>query len=227
LDGDTADVRLQLAPGSELGGSIEIAGDPPEAAVEKRTVRLETGIPNGPFEELPFAQTLDDRTFRLSDVFPGKYRLSVLPLPDDGYIKSVTLDGAAQGTLVDLTRDGSRLKVILSRNGGRISGTVVDQDGNPPANTMAIVFLMQDPEHLDQRKAERVDPDGRYSFKGIAPGKYRLLAIDALHSETMDGEDALKRLFEHAEEIEVGEGQRLSRNIRAAAKESSDAKAKE
>jgi len=226
LDGDVADVHLQLATGGELAGSIEIAGDAPGTPVEKRTIQLEFTPPqfNGPLPSVPIQ---GDGSFRLTDVFPGKYRVKVQPMPENGYIKSVTVDSAPQGPIVDLTHGGSRLKVVLSRNAGRISGTVLDQEGKPLVDTLAIVLLAQDLEHLDDAKNERVDSGGRYSFQGVAPGKYRLLAVDALRSGAIRGEDEIKKVLQSAEEIEIHEGEQLKKDLRPVTKEDADAKAKQ
>jgi hypothetical protein len=226
LDGDAAEVHLQLAAGGELAGSIEIAGDAPGTPVEKRTIQLEFTTPqfNGPLPSVPIQ---DDGSFRLTDVFAGKYRVKVQPMPENGYIKSVTLDGAAQGATVDLTRGGSRLKLVLSRNAARISGTVLDKDGKPLVDTLAIVLLVQDLEHLDDAKNERVDSGGRYSFQGVAPGKYRLLAFDALRSGAMRGEDEVKKVLQSAEEIEIHEAEQLKKDLHPVTKEDADAKAKQ
>jgi hypothetical protein len=226
LDGEVAEVHLQLAAGGELAGSIEIAGDPPGTPVQKRTVQLEF-TPSQFNSQVPAVPIQDDGSFRLTDVFPGKYHVKVQPMPENSYIKTVTVDGAAQGPLVELTHGGSRLKVVLSRNAGRISGTVLDQEGKPLVDTLAIVLLVQDLEHLDDAKNERVDSGGRYSFQGVAPGKYRLLAIDALRSGAIRGEDEAKKMIQSAEEIEIHEGEQLKKDLHPVTKEDADAKAKQ
>jgi protocatechuate 3,4-dioxygenase beta subunit len=227
LDGDAAEVHLTLQAGSELSGAIEIAGDPPGTPAGKRTVRLESAIPYGSFEGPVSTQTADDGAFRLTGVFPGKYKVTVQPLPENGYVGSVALDGVPQPTALDLSRGGSRLKVVLGRNAGTISGTVVDKEGQPITNTLGVVLLVQDPEHPDFAKNEIMDSGGRYTFKSVAPGKYWLLAIDALNSGDLRGEDDFKKFIAKAEPIEVHEGERLTKNVRPIAKEDADAKAKQ
>jgi hypothetical protein len=227
LDGDTAEVHLTLQAGSELSGAIEIAGDPPGTPAGKHTVRLESAVGYGSFEGPVSTQTADDGAFRLTGVFPGKYKVTVQPLPENGYVGSVALDGVAQGPAVDLSHGGSRLKVLLGRNAGTISGAVVDKDGQPITNTLGVVLLVQDPEHPDFAKNEIMDSGGRYTFKSVPPGKYWLLAIDALSSGDVRGEDDFKKFIAKAEAIEVHEGERLTKNVHPIAKEDADAKAKQ
>ena len=101
-------------------------------------------------------------------------------MPEDAYL-SVTLDGvSAGGGWLDLTRGsrGAQLKITVGRNGGRISGKVLDKDGVPLLRRVAI-FLGDDAKELTDRGLTYAT-DGSYSFKAISPGKHRLLAFDAL-----------------------------------------------
>ena len=152
-------------------GTLEIAGDPPGSPGEKRTVMLASlGGSMGP----PAATTEPDGSFKIGGVFPGRYRVGVQPLPDNGYVKTVELDGAAApGGEIDFTHgaQGSRLKITLGRDGAQLSGTVLDKDGQPLGNTVAIVILASDRDHITPNQDGLVKEGGKYSFKGILPGR--------------------------------------------------------
>jgi hypothetical protein len=70
---------------------------------------------------------------------------------------------------------------------------------------------------MDDNSAARVI-DGKYSFKAIRPGKYRLLAIDiAQMMQVVSGDgnndETMQQLFDAGEEIEIKEGDRVSKDI--------------
>jgi hypothetical protein len=225
VESEVAGVRLELAPGRELAGTVEVAEDPPGTPAEKRTVALHPTELGG-IERAPSAAVAPDCTFRLTDVFPEEYRLTVEPLPENGYLKAVALDGAAArpGGLLDLSRGGSHLKITLSRNGAQISGSVIDTEGRALANSVAMVALVDDPEHPDRGQQMRIDAEGHYRFNGVAPGKYRLVAVDVQTGNL--NEEQLRKALATLEDFEVHEGERLTRNVPALRKEDVDAKSK-
>ena len=60
--------------------------------------------------------------------------------------------------------------------------------------------------------------DGKYSFKAVRPGKYRIFAIDVaelMKAFTGDGnnDEWMQTLFDAAEEIEIKEGDRITKDI--------------
>jgi hypothetical protein len=62
--------------------------------------------------------------------------------------------------------------------------------------------------------------DGKYSFKAVRPGKYRIFAVDIVASMAAfmgDEGNAMKKLFDAAEEIEVKDGDRISKDLTAVA----------
>ncbi len=81
---DKAEVQLALSAGVEVTGKVEISGDPQGKPVQKRTVTVGSSS----------ATTEPDGSFQIGGIFPDRYRVSVQPLPDDGYIQSVDLDGS-------------------------------------------------------------------------------------------------------------------------------------
>ena len=219
-------VQLTLAPGEELIGKLELAGDAPAGQTEKHTVRLEpAGWGTQLGQTLPAAAEVgQDGSFHIGGVTSQKFKPVVEPMPEDGYVKEVTVDGkAAPDRLLDFSQGvgGSRVKIIVSRNGGQISGRILDKDGEPAVGLIT-VFIGTDPKHIDEENAARTT-DGKYSFKAIRPGKYRLLAIDLaemLQVFTGGGneEETMEKLFDAAEEIEVKEGDRISKDVTALTK---------
>jgi len=222
---DVSNLQLRLAPGEDLGGSLEFAGEAPGAAPpHKIAVKLESVESGGPAAgETSPAEMGKDGSFRIPTVFPGRYRLRVEPLPEGTFIRSVTLDRAAVDEAgFALSRGGgSRLKIILSRNAGQVSGKVLDHDGAPLTSPLAAVLVWNDAAQV--RPEHNPVADSRYVLKNLRPGKYRLLAVDAFDFTNLAGandpDEFAKALLAAAEEIEVGEGARMAKDLKVVAKE--------
>ena len=65
------------------------------------------------------------------------------------------------------------LDVVLSNDGGRIAGRVVDA----AAKSVILAPETPRPERSDLYKRAPVDANGRFSISGIAPGAYQILAV--------------------------------------------------
>jgi protocatechuate 3,4-dioxygenase beta subunit len=112
----------------------------------------------------------------------GNYTLGNLP-PGD-YVVHAEADQYAgefyndvydfdAATLVPITSGGetSDIDFALS-NGGGISGTVVDADGNP----LADVYVWADRDGCCDYAETWTGPDGSYVIEGLSPGSYRVAA---------------------------------------------------
>lgn len=223
--GDVENLQLQLAPGEDLGGSLEIAGEAAGATAARRiAVKLEAldAAPGTP--EMSPAPVGIDGSFRVAAVFPGRYRLHVEPLSAGAFIRSAMLDGAVVGEAgFDLSRGGGgdRLKVVLSLNASQMSGAVMGHDSAPLTSPLAEVLVWNN--------AAQVMPEhnpvagGHYALKDLRPGKYRVLAVDAFDFTNLAGadrpEEFAQALLAAAEEIELKEGVRLVKNLKIVAKE--------
>ena len=224
--GDSTSLQLNLAPGEDLGGSLTFAGAgagvPPG---HKLAVKLEAVEPGGPgLAETASAEVGKDGAFRIPGVFPAHYRLQVEPLPEGAFIRSVMLDGAAvDDAAFDLPHGGPgpRLKIVLSRNAAQLSGKVLDRNGAPLTSPLAAVLVWRNAAQA--RPDHNPVADGQYALKGLRPGKYRVIAVDAFDFTNLGGasdpDEFAKALRTAAEEIEVPEGARIVKDLKVAGKE--------
>ena len=219
-------VELRLNPGFDLAATVEMDGG--KLPVAKRALRLQHSSVDA-FMTLPpiSGEIDDDGTARIPSAFRGRYRVAVQPLPEDAYVRSVELDGSPAGDELDLTRGGSRLKVVVGKNGARISGSVVDKNGARLTNTIGAVLLIRDKSRIDFNDMEhlsRITPEGSYQLGPLRPGKYWLLAVDVYRSGDFTNESALKKYADLAEEIDLKEGDRIRKDLRIVTQEALDAK---
>jgi hypothetical protein len=138
-----------------------------------------------------------DGAFRIPNVFPGKYTITVDPMPQNGYLTDTSLD---------LTHGiGSRkAKIEIRLDGASLSGTLANTQ---PRLTVILERTAEDP---DRRTFNVTATAGRYTFTGVRPGKYRLFAIGT--TVFLADPEIGKKLFDQAEEIELHGGDRITRD---------------
>jgi hypothetical protein len=239
----SADVtNLNLAPRlpANLLGAIEVPANGVKLA--NLIVRLEqTADPIGwPSPET--APVARDGTFQFIGLQPDRYNMTVVPMPEDGYLKSVRLDdtpvverdwytrGDASGTTsgfrvpLDLRNiaNGSVLRIVVGI-GARISGVMEGRPGRATPTLASVTLLPESKSSWQDSLRTRVGVDGAYDIDGIPPGKYRLLARDAFESD-LDSEKLFERELPRAEIIEFHAGDRIVKNLKPAAKEAGDGK---
>ena len=126
-----------------------------------------------------FARVKKDGTFQLFDVPEGTFSFSMNGLEEGWYVKSVLLgatDLLANGLEVEKGKGGGSIQVVVSNGGAELAGSVT-QDDKPMIG--ARVRITPDPETRYNRlrtRAANTDQSGRFSFIGIAPGQYRVIA---------------------------------------------------
>jgi hypothetical protein len=216
---DFTDLDIPLSQGAEFSGTLE--GLP----ASKRTIALEAAFPLRSFGvNNTSAQVATDGSFRLTAVFPGKQKVIVAPLPENAYVKSVRVDSTefTDGTVEIPAAPGAHIKVLLSDKAASLEGTLLSADGKPLTDTPFIyVFLATSPDDLSFQSAKQSTGE-HYSLKGIRPGKYRLMAINPVENGAMP--EALRAVFDKAEQIEIKEGDRLTHDLKLSATEVPHAK---
>lgn len=205
-------LNLKLSPGEELTGTLEFEGQPVN---QNEHVRLEL---RSSFNWIAIKGGEVDRDgkFNFASAFPGKYRVGVEPLPENSFVKSISVDGVAvPDNVIDLSRgvNGSKIKVTVGLNSASVEGTVSSESGKAARNGQgeccAMVVLADKIENVnDHMKSVRAGE--RFRFTGLHPGRYRLIVSGP---ERPYGTQAAEDLFSQAPEIELHEGDRVTRDV--------------
>jgi hypothetical protein len=127
----------------------------------------------------------DDGAFALTGVPPAVYRITPI-YTLGGYLQAVRMGGAdITETGLDLTHGGppGDLQLLLSPGAGTIQGPVLDENGKGAVGALIALLPVSrpaDPQRArESSKLTVPDLQGRYTFSGIPPGSYRLLAWKA------------------------------------------------
>jgi len=135
-------------------------------------------------------------SFQCSLLSDETYDLYLSNLPDDFYMSAVRVNGSdvmAIGLESAQASADKPFEVVLESRGGRVSGAVVGPDGNIWSG--ANLMLIPDPPlgRLQAYREGSADEYGRFQLRGVAPGKYILIAwlddppCDVYDAAALDG----------------------------------------
>lgn len=223
-DSDIEGISLPLQSGFELMGKIETSRKVTED--QDLIVTLHSAGSGPP--RYHRADIGPDGSFKIKNVFAERYQVEVEPLAENSFIKSVTVNGApvADGIL-DFSSGAptGKLKITLSSNGAQVTGKV--QYGKEGVLApFATVLLFPDRESIasNDYRFDRVDANGGYSFKGLAAGRYRLMAVASSISEHSEIMAAIEKERASAEVIEIKEGEKIVKDVKLDLIEEADAR---
>ena len=216
--GGVENVSLTLAQGFEVKGRVRIEGSS-EARLGATTVMLRAA-----YDDMAGAaggRTQPDGSFALQNVAPGDYRLQLFGMPEGCYLKSARLGDA------DLLENGASvspgsgpLEIVLSASGGQVEGVALDAGGQPVPNTTVVLYPGERRRHrADLFLTASPDQNGRFLIKGIAPGEYRLLALQDAEPGAWQDPDFLKQHEKHGESVSIKENGRETAQLKVAAVE--------
>lgn len=209
-DRDLANVNLTVGPGLPLQGEVVWDGDAPATPPNVRVnvtlnPLLRSPIANeraGERSELP-------GTFALSGLLPSDYAVRAFVASSSLYVKDVQYAG--QSVLYAPLKFGSALgnagmRVIVARDGGKISALVRDKDGNPLSDLRVIVFPAEIASEAALQAAlvnGQTSQAGSYRSQSLRPGKYFVAATAERMNPTPDSIGALWRARTRFKEVEL------------------------
>lgn len=187
-------VTVLVGPPLEVRGVVRVEG---REKADLRTVRVTLMPTDGITFNTPNALPNEDGSFVVRNVARDRYRIEVVNLPEDAYLKSVRLgsrDVLEHGLDLLEGAPGGVLEITLGSSPAQVEG-VVQQETQGTASG-AIVTLVPDPprpERNDLYRTANTDQNGRFSIKSIAPGTYRLYAWEELEAGAQADPDLLKQ----------------------------------
>lgn len=206
-------ITVALTPAFDITGSVQVEGGT-AAKLPNVVLRLSPaeGLAFGP---QPASKVGADGSIRLAGVTPGIWSFTLDPLPAGLWIKSATF-GEADVTRGEINvSPGTRgqLHIVLGSNGAQIAGSVV-QDGQPLRATVVLVPAAPELQgSASMYHAVPTQDDGKFSFKGIRPGSYKLFAFEDVEPFAWLDPDFLKPVESLGEAISLSEGDRATRQL--------------
>lgn len=237
------DIVLTLQEGMTISGRVEFQGSSPQNAPTGARVMLTSrGEQNFEMGGMPAAQTDASGRFVLTGVAPGRYTLTSTLATSGGGRGGRGFGGgvasatpAGQWTLqsamvngrdlldfpIDIGPNQSLANVLLTyaTRTQELSGTIQDTSGGPTSDFTIIVFPSDKQYWLPQARriaATRPGTDGRFTFRGLPAGDYRLTAVTDVEPGEWYDPAFLSQIGAASIPITLSEGEQKVQDIRLA-----------
>ncbi len=201
-EGDVNNVVLTPPEPISVSGTVVIEGTAP-AHMPNLGISLRT--PDG--NQQMHAQVKSDMTFTIDNVFPGKHTI-VLPGGNQMYVKSILYGSqdVSSGVIPDI-QPGASLTITMASDMGEIDGTV--QVGTLESGTPLMLVAAPDDAHAARSDMFRIitgSAEGTFVLPGLAPGDYKVFALEGQDYQDTQNRDLLKLLESKASAVTVHAG---------------------
>jgi protocatechuate 3,4-dioxygenase beta subunit len=186
------DVNLTITANLEVRGRLSLEGSP--VRLGDRRVSLSLQPRDTPLNMIG-STVKSDGTFALSNVAPDNYAVNLRNLPEEYCVKEIHLGTTAipDGALNLSGSVPGPLDIVLTRSGAELTGAVTDEETHPaPGATITLVPDKSRRSALYLYQTTVSDQYGGFSFRGIAPGDYRVYAWEAIDGGAYLDPDFLK-----------------------------------
>jgi len=203
---DVEAIQLTPLPGMDIRG--QVVWDP-KASLEKDALILSVRPADSSFQFGAQARVASNGAFSLRDVPESLYRLSSAGQSQDCYLKSIRYAGMeiSDDEFNVIRGTQATLEVTISSRGAHVQGMVKDADGLPASGVWVVLVpdeARRNEFHLFKQRT--TDPYGRFDFRGIAPGDYKLFSWEQVEQNEWEDPDFLKAFEPKGESISLQEG---------------------
>src|SRR5437660_51867 len=206
-------LSIPVLPDFEIAGQVHLDN----ADTERPMSRVSVEFAHQEKANHIFRVSADKPTYQFSSkLHPGDhYKISLPNLPDDYYLKQVLVSGhEAPNADVSVYGPHTDIDLLVSPSGGHIDGLALDNNHEPVSS---YIFLAPDVERVpsEMLRFTRADGKGKFSFRGIAPGSYRLYALaDVDSNEILNQPDLLKDFLDEAQLVRVEQSGKYEVEVR-------------
>jgi len=223
VQSDMDGIVLTLVSGASLSGRLIFEGATGQSSVSLNTfrVQLRPSIDGSIIANFsgppPVSQaTSTDGALRIDTVFPGEFRLTVTPLPADVYVKQARFNQVdiLNKPMQYTASDSGALEVVLSARGGQVDGTAGGDNLQRVQGSTAVLIPDRQRDRIDLYKNATVDANGKFDFRGIAPGDYHVFVWEAIDPYVYFDPDFLKRNESRGTPVHVSESSKETVDVR-------------
>ena len=193
---DLEGIALTLTPGLSIPMRLQFEGQEISSVsgLDRVRINLRPTVPGGsaPYQAISFNA---EGTALLGNVSPGEYRVQANPPSPEMYLKEAVFDRMdVLNRPWEITSQSSgTLSIVFSNKGGQIEGSLVDALSQPVRGNQVVLIPDQRTDRSDLYKVATTDQNGRFTFRGLAPGGYRLYAWESIEANAWYDGDVLSQ----------------------------------
>ncbi len=213
---DVNGISVAINLGSSIAGHVAIEGRQENDPVFARLRINLDAVPSGVAMVGSQGTTVNSGRFRVENVWPAAYRMSVQNLPSDLYVKSIrlgNLDLLAQPLTVPVQMDGL-VEILLGTDIGMAEGRVANERGEAFSN--ARVALVPDAPlrgRLDLYRTAASDFSGGFRLSNVPPGDYKVFAWEEAEDNAWTDPEFLRLDESRGKSLRIGAGRSESVNV--------------
>jgi hypothetical protein len=222
VNADVDGVVLTLGRSRQIPGRIRIDSNDPALSVDfgllliQLTAMGKSGRVFSMNNDPESQRATSDGIFRIENVLPGEYQMSVRGLPAGFYVKEARLGTTdiLNGRVVVSAAGTDALEIVLSPKVGIVSGEALDATGQP-APGAHVVLIPVNHERPELFRPITADSSGRFAIPSITPGDYTLAAWDAIDLYEFFDPQLLEQAERNGKAVRVAESstQTVSVNV--------------
>jgi hypothetical protein len=224
VDGrNLTNVVVALQQGLTVTGRIAFQGATvqPPADLTRLRVNLVPADPGAaPGVMMNAAGTVDaSGRFTIASVIPGLYRFGAAGAGNGWFLESAVVDG--QDTLdvpfeVKAGSSPSNAVITFTDRQSQLSGTITNQRGQPAPEQTLILYSADERFWLPQSRrirSTRPSTDGVFTFTGLPPGDYKLVAMVDVEPGAWFDPAFLQQIDVASTRITINEGEKKVQNL--------------
>jgi len=201
---DVDGVDLAFVPGVTVTGHLRWED---KAAAPNVPLQVSLEQDEQIFNMHPSAEVQPDGSFELKNVSVDSYWVNVSGSAPDAYLKSAHYGSSdALGNFRINPSSGATLELVASARGALIQGVVMNADPVPVSSVW--VTLIPEDSKRDQKRlfnSVRSRANGKFEFRGVAPGDYTLFSWDNIEEHEWDDPEFLKPFRPKGVSVRVAE----------------------
>ncbi len=207
-----SDLTLSMAHGMTVSGRVVTEG----AVVDLSRLRLTARFAGPQYGEFstPAAKVEADGRFTITGVVPGKHRIGSASGSTGGVITSSVFAGVDTLDVPIEVKPGENVSgglLTAIPRFAEITGLLQDSNGKPVPGFTVIVFPLDSRHWIpSSRRVQGVRPatDGRFTFRNLPAGEYRLAAVTDVETGEWFDPAFLRTLMSGAAAVTLTNGER-------------------
>jgi hypothetical protein len=220
---DVDGVKLRIPAPVEISGKVTVEDATSAPALTAMQVRLQPrdsaasgpalrggGGPGGAGSAASASgRVADDGSFKLTNVIPDAYLVSVSNTPQGYYVKSVRVGRADALTSGFEITGASSIEIVLHANAGIVTGLVLNPETVKAAVSATVALIPQEPERAGLSafyKTGSTDQYGQFTMQNVSPGEYKLFAWDVVESGAYMDPEFIRPLASQGQPVSIREG---------------------
>ena len=218
VGGDVNDVAVTLTPGISIQVQLTVEGQELNSVGGYDRIRVNLrptvqGIPV-PFQRSAFGP---DGIGALNNIQPGEYRVeAALGALPDLYLKEARferMDVLSSPWQITSGTTGT-LTLVLSNRAGQVDGSLTDSFSQPVPGTQVLLIPDQPRDRPELFKTAVTDQNGRFTFRGIAPGNYKAFSWESIEPNSWYDRELLSQYEQQGRQVRVQEGSKETVDVR-------------